>query len=303
MKSTSCQIWILGARPRTLPAGLSGVIVGTAITLRPGFGWGQGIIWWRLVLALVVALGLQIGVNYANDYSDGRKGLDSDGRVGPRRLVGSGLAKPEAVRRAALAAFGVGAAAGVALAATVNWLLLIPGAFALAAGWFYSGGRRPYGYRGWGEVFVFLFFGMVSTVGSAWIQMETFTAMSFVAGGGVGALTTALLVLNNLRDISGDAAAGKRTLAVLMGKRRTQIFFTALIGSAFAAVAVIAQFAEPWAALGWVAFPIAFGILCTVLRCGQEDDWLPPLGAMGIVLLLYTGFLSLGLWLGSALSG
>ena len=302
MKAASCQTWILGARPRTLSAGLSGVIVGTAITLRPGFGWGQGVIWWRLVLALVVALGLQVGVNYANDYSDGLRGLDSAGRVGPRRLVGSGLVKPEAVRRAALTAFAVAEAAGVALAATVNWLLLIPGALALAAAWFYSGGKRPYGYRGWGAVFVFLFFGMVSTVGRAWIQLETFTAMSFVAGAGVGALTTALLVLNNLRDISGDEAAGKRTLAVRMGERRTQILFTALIGSAFAAVAIIAQYTEPWAALGWVAFPFAFGILCSVLRCEKEEDWLPPLGIMGSVILLYTGFLSLGLWLGSALS-
>ena len=306
---TACRTWILGARPRTLSAALGGVIVGTATTLRPGFGWSQGIIWWRLVLALVVALGLQVGTNYANDYSDGLRGVDNSQRVGPRRLVGSGLAKPKAVRRAAFAAFGVGAAAGVALAATVNWLLLIPGAFALAAGWFYSGGSKPYGYHGWGEVFVFLFFGMVSTVGSAWIQTETFTALSFVLGAGVGALTTALLVINNLRDLSGDKAAGKRTLAVRMGDRRTRIFFTALMSTPFVLAWVTAQYWEPWTALTWVAFPFAMWPISDVLNCKKEgrykqgEELLPALGATGGVILLYAGIISLGMWLGSALNG
>ncbi len=336
MKATSCRTWFLGARPLTLSAGLSGVLAGTATALRPGFGWGQGIIWWRLVLALVVALGLQIGVNYANDYSDGLRGVDNAQRVGPRRLVGSGLAQPKAVRRAAFASFGVAAAAGVVLAATVNWLLLIPGAFALAAGWFYSGGSKPYGYHGWGEASVFLFFGMVSTVGSAWIQRETFTGLSFVVAAGVGALTTALLVVNNLRDISGDEAAGKRTLAVRMGDRRTRIFFTALIITPFALAWVTAQYWEPWTALVWVAWPFAMWPIVDVLGLGSKkgggcqagkegEDLLPPQqksprpqgrgcqagkegkdllpapGATGFLALLYAGFLSLGFWLGSAL--
>lgn len=350
MKTTSCRTWILGARPLTLSAGLSGVLAGTATTLRPGFGWGQGVIWWRLVLALVVALGLQIGANYANDYSDGLRGVDNAQRVGPRRLVGSGLAQPKAVRRAAFVSFGVAAAAGVALAATVNWLLLIPGAFALLAGWFYSGGSKPYGYHGWGEAVVFLFFGMVSTVGSAWIQLETFTGLSFVVAAGVGALTTALLVVNNLRDITGDEAAGKRTLAVRMGDRRTRIFFTALAVTPFALAWVTAQYWEPWTALVWVAWPFAMWPIVDVLGLGgkkgcstdggstegdstdggstngdstdeqegkdeqveqdgkvscrvgkQGKDLLPALGATGFLALLYTGFLTLGFWLGSVI--
>ena len=300
---TSLRTWILGARPRTLSAGLTGVIIGTAVAARPGFGWGQGIVWWRFALALVVALGLQVGVNYANDYSDGLRGVDDSGRIGPRRLVGSALASPAAVRRAAWAAFAAGAAAGVALAAAVNWLLLIPGAAALAAGWFYSGGSRPYGYRGWGEAFVFLFFGMVSTVGSAWVQLETFTAAAFVAGAGVGCLTSALLVANNLRDISGDAAAGKRTLAVKMGEKRTRIFYLLLIAGGFAAVIVLAAVWEPWAYLGWFAFPFAVRPLCGVLGNKEGEDLLPVLGSTGGLALAYAGFLSLGLWLGSAVSG
>ncbi len=294
-------IWVAGARPRTLPASLVGILVGTATAARPGFGWGQGIVWWRLALAAFVAMALQIGANYANDYFDGLRGVDSEQRVGPRRLVGSGWAEPLAVRNAALASFGAAAAGGVVLAAFAGWWLLVPGGLGLLAGWFYSGGSRPYGYRGWGEVSVFVFFGFVSAVGGAWVQLEALTARSLVAGVGAGCLTCALLVANNLRDIVADEAAGKRTLAVRLGGRRTRFLYLGLIAGAFASVVVLAAVWDAWAYLGWFAFPFAIPPLCRVLGRCQGEDLLPVLGATGRLALAYAVFLSLGLWLGSAL--
>ena len=210
--------------------------MGTATAARPGYGWGQGLIWWRLAMALLVALALQVGVNFANDYSDGVRGVDDERRVGPRRLVGSGLAAPAAVRNAAVGAGLVAGGAGLALAAAAGWELLAVGAACLAAGWFYSGGRRPYGYRGWGEVGVFVFFGLVAAVGSAYVQLEALTLRSLWAGLGCGCLSCALLVANNLRDLSGDATAGKRTLAVRIGPRRTRLLYAALVAGGFAAL-------------------------------------------------------------------
>ena len=180
---------------------------------------------WRAAAALVVALAIQVGTNYANDYADGVRGTD-DARVGPLRLVASGLATPVAVRRAALAAFGVAAVAGLALAVAVGPQLLVVGALSFAAGWFYTGGPKPYGYIGLGEVFVFVFFGVVATVGSAYVQTEHLHRLEFAAAVPVGLLAVALLVVNNLRDIPGDTAAGKRTLAVRLGDARTRLLLS-----------------------------------------------------------------------------
>ena len=298
---TTVRDWVAGARPRTLPASLAPVIAGTASAARPGFGWGQGLIWWRLAMALVVALALQVGVNYANDYSDGVRGVDDERRVGPRRLVGSGLVSPGSVRNAAGMAGLVAGGAGLALAAAVGWDLLIAGAACLAVGWFYSGGRRPYGYRGLGEVSVFVFFGLVAAVGSAYVHLEAITARSIWVGVGCGCLSCALLVVNNLRDVEGDAAAGKRTLAVRMGAPRTRLLYAALVAGSFIALIPLAL-SEPWAVLGLAALPFAVGPLARVLRGAEGVDLIGALAATGRLLAAYGLTLATGFWVAAVLA-
>ncbi|MCY3560204.1 MAG: 1,4-dihydroxy-2-naphthoate polyprenyltransferase [bacterium] len=324
---TRARDWIAGARPRTLPASLAPVIAGTAAAARPGFGWGQGVIWWRLAMALVVALALQVWVNFANDYSDGLRGADDGRRVGPRRLVGSGLARPDAVRNAAALAGLVAAGAGAALAAAVGWELVAVGAACLAAGWYYSGGRRPYGYRGLGEVSVFVFFGLVAAVGAAYVHLEAITARSVWVGVGCGCLSCALLVVNNLRDIAGDAVVGKRTLAVRIGAARTRLLYVALVAAAFAALAPLAVgwewplrgvvvlgrqpvepvtlvplgWPRPWALLGFAALPLAVGPLRRVLRGAEGRELIGVLGATGRLLAAYGVAVAAGLWTAAAL--
>ena len=252
-------------------------------------------------MALLVALALQVGVNFANDYSDGVRGVDDERRVGPRRLVGSGLAAPAAVRNAAVGAGLVAGGAGLALAAAAGWELLGVGAACLAAGWFYSGGRRPYGYRGWGEVGVFVFFGLVAAVGSAYVQLEALTLRSLWAGLGCGCLSCALLVANNLRDLSGDATTGKRTLAVRIGARRTRLLYAALLAAGFAALVPLA-IDELWALLGLAALPLAAGPLRRVLRGAEGTDLIGVLAATGRLLAGYGLLTATGLWLGAALT-
>ncbi len=231
--------WITGARPRTLPAAVVPVAVGAAAAV----GEPADVVWWRVAAALVVSLMLQIGVNYANDYSDGVRGTD-DVRVGPIRLVASGLADASSVKRAALISFGIAAVAGLAIALSTSLVLLVVGAAAIAAGWFYTGGPKPYGYLGLGEVFVFVFFGLVATAGTTYAAIESVTALSLVMGCAVGSLACALLVINNLRDIPTDREVGKKTLAVRLGDQRTRWFYVALIASAFVLSAVAAVLAD-----------------------------------------------------------
>ena len=214
-----------GARPRTLPAAIVPVLVGTACAVGE-----TKLIWWRAAAAMVAAVAIQVGTNYANDHSDGKRGTDDPSRrTGPVRLVGSGLASARAVLWAAVAAFTVAGIAGLTLAVAVDLRLLIVGVASFAAGWLYTGGPRPYGYAGFGELFVFLFFGLVATVGSTYVQTERITGLSVGASIPVGLLATALLVVNNLRDIPGDTASGKRTLAVRLGDHRTRILYVALL--------------------------------------------------------------------------
>ena len=216
--------WIAGARPRTLPAAVVPVVVGTAAA----HAADADIIWWRAAAALTVAVAVQVGTNYVNDYADGIRGTD-DVRVGPVRLVGQKLASPEAVKRAAIAAFAVAGIVGLALCAAAGWWLVLVGAGAILAGWFYTGGPRPYGYAGLGELFVFVFFGLVATAGSTYVQLERITARSVFAGVAVGLWATALLVVNNLRDRVGDEQSGKRTLAARLGDQRTRLLYTACL--------------------------------------------------------------------------
>jgi len=206
---TSREIWIAGARPKTLGAAIAPVIVGTAFA-------GYDAEPTNFILALLVALALQIGVNYANDYSDGVRGTDDD-RVGPIRLVGSGLAKPEAVKRAAFLSFFVAAFAGLILSARTEWYLLIIGALAIIAAWTYTGGPKPYGYQALGEISVFIFFGLVATLGTYFVQVGSISWPVILAAISMGLLATAILNVNNLRDLERDAKSGKRTLAVRLG--------------------------------------------------------------------------------------
>ena len=214
---TSREIWIAGARPKTLGAAIAPVIVGTAFA-------GYDAEPTNFILALLVALALQIGVNYANDYSDGVRGTDDD-RVGPIRLVGSGLAKPEAVKRAAFLSFFVAAFAGLILSARTEWYLLIIGALAIIAAWTYTGGPKPYGYQALGEISVFLFFGLVATLGTYFVQVGSISWPVILAAISMGLLATAILNVNNLRDLDRDAKSGKRTLAVRLGAARTRTLY------------------------------------------------------------------------------
>ncbi len=292
------RLWLAGARPRTLPAALVPVVVGTAAAADGAMGTGQGIIWWRFLLALVVSVALQVGVNYANDYSDGVRGTDAE-RVGPLRLVGSGAASPAHVRRAAIVAFAVAAGAGLVLAAVAGWWLVLVGVAAIAAAWFYTGGPRPYGYLGLGEAFVFVFFGVVATAGSSYVQIERFDRLSFAASVPVGLLATALLVTNNLRDIPTDAQSGKRTLAVRLGDRRTRTLFGAMLGAALAAVVVIALLWRAPAVAGLLALPVCVHAVRVVNRGASGSALIAVLEATGRAQLALGVGLGAGLWFGA----
>jgi 1,4-dihydroxy-2-naphthoate octaprenyltransferase len=251
------------------------------------------------VAAGVVALALQVGTNYANDYSDGVRGTDSgERRVGPLRLVGSGVRSPGAVKRAALLAFALAGVAGLALAVAVGPELVVVGAAAIAAGWFYTGGSHPYGYLGLGELFVFVFFGVVATAGSAYVQEEALSALALAASVPVGLLATALLVVNNLRDIPGDTASGKRTLAVRLGDRRTRALYVGLLVGAVAMVPVVAGLGgRPAAAAALAAIPLARRPVIEVLGGARGPALIPVLGATGRVQLAFGALLAAGLWI------
>jgi 1,4-dihydroxy-2-naphthoate octaprenyltransferase len=283
--------WVVGARPRTLPAAVVPVVVGAACAA------GESPVWWRVVPAAIVSLALQVGVNYANDYSDGVRGTD-DVRVGPVRLVASRLASPPAVKRAALIALAVAAAAGLVLAAATTWWLLAVGAVAIAAAWGYTGGPRPYGYLGLGEVFVFTFFGLVATAGTTYVIAERVTALSLVAGAGAGSLACALLVVNNLRDIPTDTVAGKRTLAVRLGDQRTRWLYVGLLGAAFVAVAVCAVW-RPWALAGLAAVPLAVAPARAVVSGASGRELIGVLGATARLQLAFGATLAAGLAIGA----
>jgi 1,4-dihydroxy-2-naphthoate polyprenyltransferase len=285
---TTVGQWIQGARPRTLPAAVAPVLVGTGAAAAAGDARPA-----RALLALVVSLALQVAVNYANDYSDGIRGTDTQ-RVGPLRLVGSGVSSPAAVKRAALAAFAVAAAAGLVLAALTTWWLVAIGAAAMLAAWFYTGGARPYGYRALGEVSVFVFFGLVATIGTAYVQVERVTATAVLGGVGCGALACALLVVNNLRDIPTDSATGKRTLAVLLGDRPTRLLYVALVAVAFL-VAVALVVVTPWTLLALAAVPLAARPARTVAAGRQGRELVPALRDTGRLQLAYAVLLAVAL--------
>lgn len=281
--------WVQGARPRTLPTAVSPVLVGTAAAV--GAGGADPV---RAVLALVVAVALVVGVNFANDYSDGIRGTD-DERVGPVRLVGARLAAPEAVRGAAFACFAVAALAGLALVSLAQqWWLIAVGALCLAGAWFYTGGRRPYGYVGLGEVAVFVFFGPVAVLGTVLTQSGPPTAPAIVGALAVGALACAVLVANNLRDIAGDTTAGKRTLAVRLGDTDTRRLYAALVGLPFLLTA-LAGLRDPLLLLALLALPLAVLPARDVLRGARDRALIGVLGRTGVLLLAWSLLTAVGL--------
>lgn len=290
--------WIDGARPRTLPTAVSPVLIGTGLAAFDG-----GAILLRAVAALIVALGLQIGVNYANDYSDGIKGTDAV-RVGPVRLVGQGLASPAAVRAAAWAAMGIAMACGLVLiAATGDWWLALVGLACVVAAWLYTGGPRPYGYLGLGEVFVFLFFGIVPVIGTFFVQTGSVNVAVLIASVAVGALACAVLVTNNLRDIPTDSMSGKRTLAVRIGDQRTRALYVGLIALAAASTIALAAAATWLLLLSLPAFALAIKPIRAVRAGALGRDLIGVLRQTGSLVLAYglsvTALLVIGLVLRS----
>lgn len=276
--------WIIGARPRTLPAAVAPVAVATALAASDASALPA-------LLALLVSLTLQIGVNYANDYSDGIRGTDSD-RVGPTRITASGLATPASVKRAAFISFALAAVAGLALASMTSWWLIAVGLAAILAAWGYTGGKNPYGYIGLGELFVFIFFGVVATVGTYFVQTEEITTDSLLTSIPMGTFACALLAINNIRDRALDAPAGKKTLAVRLGDRKARGFFALLIALGY--VATIALM-NPWALLTLLTLPIAISLVRGVLGQAQGRELIPFLAKTGQLQLLFSILLSLAL--------
>ncbi len=280
--------WIAGARPRTLPAAIAPVIVGTAAAAahHDAEEGAKGAVLGLALLALLVSCCLQIGVNYANDYSDGIRGTDEE-RVGPVRLVGQGLAEPGLVKLAAISFLGLGAFIGFTLVALSQaWILLPIGALALVAAWRYTGGDNPYGYRGLGEVYVFVFFGLVATLGTLYTQIGTITGVGVLGAIGVGALASAILVANNLRDIPTDSVTGKTTLAVRLGDARTRRLYLGLFAVA-AVCTVLMAFWQPWAPGAVVALLVAWPGITAVRSGATGRALIPALALTGLAELVW----------------
>lgn len=273
--------WIAGARPRTLPAAVAPVLAGTGVA-----AYLDGSVWWKALLALVVSVALQVGVNYANDYSDGIRGTDAD-RVGPMRLVGSGAAQPAEVKRAAFLSFGVACTAGLVLAVTTSWWLVALGVVCVAAAWFYTGGSKPYGYQALGEVMVFVFFGLVAVVGTTYVQTGTLPLPAWYAGAGIGALACAILVANNLRDVPTDREVGKRTLAVALGDEHTRYLFTFLVGLAAIMLVGVVLETSPWALVAFAFLVPAVPAVRRVLGGARGPALVPVLQDVGVAELVY----------------
>jgi 1,4-dihydroxy-2-naphthoate octaprenyltransferase len=283
-------LWIQGARPKTLPAAIAPVVVGAACAQLESSTQNN---WLNAVFALAVSLALQVAVNYANDYSDGIRGTDKN-RVGPLRLVGSGAKKPADVKKATFLAFGVAAVFGFVLAATTTWWLLLIGVFCFLAGWFYTGGKHPYGYLGFGEVFVFVFFGVVATMGTTFVINEQLTLVSFLASVVVGCLACALLAVNNLRDIAGDKIYNKKTLAVRIGESGARKFYISLfIAAGFAVILIALSYSA--ALIAMLGLAVAVKPIKRVYAGATGADLIDVLVITGRVQILVAISLSVGL--------
>lgn len=280
--------WLAGTRPRTLPAAIVPVLIGSGVAASY-----DKFSWWRAALALVVALALQVGVNFANDYSDGVRGSD-ERRVGPVRLVAAGLAPPRQVKAAAFGFFCVAGLAGLTLAAVTSWWLLAVGAGCIAAAWFYTGGPKPYGYNGLGEFFVFACFGVVAVAGTAYVQMKEFSWLGLAASVPAGLLACALLMVNNLRDIRTDTLAGKRTLAVLLGDARSRVGYVLMLLVPFGIAALLAVF-RPLALITVAALPLARIPIRSVRAGASGPALIKALGETGRLQLAFGIAFTIGL--------
>jgi 1,4-dihydroxy-2-naphthoate octaprenyltransferase len=277
--------WISGARVRTLPAAIAPVVVGTSIA-------APSLLWFNALLALLVSLALQIAVNFANDYSDGIRGTDTN-RVGPVRLVGSGAARPKQVLAAALIFFALAGTFGLILAVRTSLWVIAIGALSIFAAWGYTGGKRPYGYRGLGEVSVFIFFGLVAVLGSFFVQSDQVTGIAILASIPVGAQSCAILVLNNLRDRNKDSESGKRTLAVVIGERGTRIFYALLmIGSNLLGFATAIN--QVWCALTALLLPISLYLAAVVIKGAGGRDLILLLQRTALFQLLFATLYAAG---------
>ncbi len=295
---TGWKLWLAGARPRTLPVAVAPVLVGTAAAATSTVdGWAQGIIVWRFLATLVVSLSLQIAVNYFNDYSDGVRGTDDQRRVGPLRLVGSGLVAAPKVKRAGFACLGVAATLGLVLASQVGWELLAVGLASMLAAWFYTGGKNPYGYLGLGEAFVFVFFGIVATAGSAYVQVEKLRWFHVGVAVPVGLVAVAILVINNLRDIPGDTQSGKRTVAVRIGDARTRVLYIVLMVAMLATAVAFSWDRGFWILLVLAAAPGAISAVREVQSGVKGLDLVPVLVRTGRAQLLLGISFSVALWI------
>lgn len=285
------KIWLLAARPRTLPAAVAPVLVGTAYATIVT----DQIRWAAFAAALLGALFIQIGTNLSNDYSDARRGADTEERLGPVRVTAGGLVPPKAVLRATYIAFGCAVLCGIYLISVAGWVVLAIGAASIIAGVLYTGGPRPYGYEGLGEVFVFLFFGVVAVSGSAYVQIEEFTWQALALSVPVGFLATSIIVVNNLRDMATDARAGKRTLAVRIGRRRTRDLYAALVYGAFVVLIVLAVTISANVLIAALAIVPAVGVVRTVRNHSDGPTLNQALARTGVTQLLFCVLLAAGL--------
>ena len=291
-RPSAARIWLMAARPRTLPAAVAPVVVGTALAATEGT---FKIL--TFLAALIGALFIQVGTNLSNDYSDARRGADTEDRLGPVRVTAGGLVPPRQVLRATYMAFGVAVLAGVYLIATAGWELLLVGAASILAGVLYTGGPRPYGYEGLGEVFVFLFFGVVAVAGSYFAQVERLEWEALVLAVPVGLLASAILVVNNVRDLETDRRAGKRTLAVRLGRERARALFVAMVVLAFVTAPLpwILGSLSPWLFLSWLAIPLAVPLIGIVRTRTDGPSLNGALAATGRLQLVFCVLLSAGL--------
>lgn len=282
--------WVEGARPRTLPNAIAPVLAGTGAASSL-----DAAVWWKALLALVVSLALIVGVNFANDYSDGIRGTD-DERVGPLRLVGSKLAAPAAVKNAAIGCFAIAAVAGLILAAATAWWLVAIGAFCILGAWFYTGGKKPYGYSGFGEIAVFVFFGLIAVLGTQFVQAETVDWAGLAAAVAVGSFSSAVLVANNLRDIPTDTESGKLTLAVRLGDARTRMLHLGLLAAPFV-MTVVLVFRTPWALLAVLAVPFTVRAHNPVRKGELGLGLIPALRDSGLAMLVWAAATGIALTL------
>src|SRR5689334_20448637 len=288
------RIWLMAARIRTLPAAIAPVLVGTALA-----GWQHIFHPLRFVAALVGAIFIQVGTNLSNDYSDARRGADTDDRLGPVRVTAGGLVPPDQVLRATYVSFGVAVLAGVYLVVVAGWQLLLVGAASILAGVLYTGGPKPYGYEGLGELFVFLFFGIVAVAGSYFVQVKHLDWKAFALAVPVGLLASAILVVNNFRDSDSDRRAGKRTLAVRLGRAKTRTMFAVIVYLAFVLAPVTWVFGpmKPWVLLPWLTLPLAAQIVREVRNRTDGPSLNQALAHTGMLQLAFCTLLSAGLLL------